>query len=78
MQSRYENIKKERNEISLRGRTVALLEEFVEVGDVKHDGPGTHRQVVDYAGESWPVSGKLSGTGQDNAQSRNPVRSRYT
>ena len=46
MQSRYENIKKERNEISLRGRTVALLEEFVEVGDVKHDGPGTHRQVV--------------------------------
>ena len=46
MQSRYQNIKNERNEISLLGRTVGLLEEFVEVGDVKHIDPGTYRQVL--------------------------------
>ena len=38
---------------------------IVEVGDVTHDGPGAHRQVVDQAGASWPVSGKLGGTGQE-------------
>ena len=66
-----ENQKKERNGISIARQHCGFARRIVEVGDVTHDGPGAHRQVVDQAGASWPVSGKLGGTGQEKNKSRN-------